>query len=112
MAPIGTRLSKRHLDPDRRRDGLQPEDHHKRSAHRCPAHSRGKTTLEICRCLERYIARELYRQLTRAMNLPAQGPLTNIEASEDLGLGFPPPRTICTEPVPGEWGGVLVVIAP
>jgi transposase len=31
----------------------------------------GKTTREIRRCLKRYIARELYRQLTRTMNLPA-----------------------------------------
>jgi transposase len=31
----------------------------------------GKTTREIRRCLKRYIARELYRQLTRSMNLPA-----------------------------------------
>ena len=30
----------------------------------------GKTTREIRRCLKRYIARELYRQLTRSMNLP------------------------------------------
>ena len=30
----------------------------------------GKTTREIRRCLKRYIARELYRQLTRAWNLP------------------------------------------
>src|SRR5215470_5120604 len=30
----------------------------------------GKTTREIRRCLKRYIARELYRQLTRAMNSP------------------------------------------
>jgi transposase len=31
----------------------------------------GKTTREIRRCLKRYIARELYRHLTRTMNLPA-----------------------------------------
>src|SRR5262249_21762007 len=31
----------------------------------------GKTSREIRRCLKRYIARELYRQLTRSMNLPA-----------------------------------------
>jgi transposase len=31
----------------------------------------GKTPREIRRCLKRYIARELYRQLTRSMNLPA-----------------------------------------
>ena len=31
----------------------------------------GKTTREIRRCLKRYIARELYRQLTRTMNPPA-----------------------------------------
>jgi len=31
----------------------------------------GKTAREIRRCLKRYIARELYRQLTRTMNLPA-----------------------------------------
>ena len=30
----------------------------------------GKTTREIQRCLKRYIARELYRQLTRSMNPP------------------------------------------
>jgi hypothetical protein len=30
----------------------------------------GKTSREIRRCLMRYIARELYRQLTRTMNLP------------------------------------------
>jgi transposase len=30
----------------------------------------GKTAREIRRCLDRYIARELYRQLTRTMNLP------------------------------------------
>jgi transposase len=30
----------------------------------------GKTAREIRRCLKRYIARELYRQLTRTMNLP------------------------------------------
>jgi len=30
----------------------------------------GKTQREIRRCLKRYIARELYRQLTRSMNLP------------------------------------------
>src|SRR5271170_5847352 len=30
----------------------------------------GKTTREIRRCLKRYIARELYRHLTRSMNLP------------------------------------------
>lgn len=30
----------------------------------------GKTPREIRRCLKRYIARELYRQLTRTMNLP------------------------------------------
>ena len=30
----------------------------------------GETTREIRRCLKRYIARELYRQLTRSMNLP------------------------------------------
>jgi transposase len=30
----------------------------------------GKTAREIRRCLKRYIARELYRQLTRSMNLP------------------------------------------
>ena len=33
----------------------------------------GKTNREIRRCLKRYIARELYRQLTRSMNLP-EGP--------------------------------------
>ena len=33
----------------------------------------GKTTREIRRCLKRYIARELYRQLTRSMN-PTLGP--------------------------------------
>jgi hypothetical protein len=31
----------------------------------------GKTPREIRRCLKRYIARELYRQLTRSMNPPA-----------------------------------------
>jgi len=31
----------------------------------------GKTPREIRRCLKRYIARELYRQLTRSMTLPA-----------------------------------------
>jgi transposase len=31
----------------------------------------GKTPREIRRCLKRYIARELYRQLTQSMNLPA-----------------------------------------
>jgi transposase len=31
----------------------------------------GKTPREIRRCLKRYIARELYRQLNRSMNLPA-----------------------------------------
>jgi transposase len=31
----------------------------------------GKTAREIRRCLKRYIARELYRQLTRTMNPPA-----------------------------------------
>jgi hypothetical protein len=30
----------------------------------------GKTTREIRRCFKRYIARELYRQLTRSMNPP------------------------------------------
>ena len=30
----------------------------------------GKTTREIRRCLKRYIARELYSQLTRSMNPP------------------------------------------
>jgi hypothetical protein len=30
----------------------------------------GKTTREIRRCLKRYIARELYRQLSQSMNLP------------------------------------------
>ena len=30
----------------------------------------GKTTRDIRRCLKRYIARELYRQLTRSMNSP------------------------------------------
>jgi transposase len=30
----------------------------------------GKTPREIRRCLKRYIARELYRQLTRSMNPP------------------------------------------
>jgi transposase len=30
----------------------------------------GKTMREIRRCLKRYIARELYRQLTRSMNPP------------------------------------------
>jgi transposase len=30
----------------------------------------GKTTREIRRCLKRYIARELYRQLTQSMNPP------------------------------------------
>lgn len=30
----------------------------------------GKTPREIRRCLKRYIARELYRQLTQSMNLP------------------------------------------
>ena len=30
----------------------------------------GKTTREIRRCLKRYIAHELYRQLNRSMNLP------------------------------------------
>jgi hypothetical protein len=30
----------------------------------------GKTTREIRRCLKRYIARELYRHLTRSMNPP------------------------------------------
>ena len=30
----------------------------------------GKTPREIRRCLKRYIARELYRQLTRSMSLP------------------------------------------
>lgn len=30
----------------------------------------GKTAREIRRCLKRYIARELYRQLTRTMNPP------------------------------------------
>jgi transposase len=33
----------------------------------------GKTAREIRRCLKRYIARELYRQLNRSMNLP-EGP--------------------------------------
>ena len=33
----------------------------------------GKTTREIRRCLKRYIARELYRQLTQSMN-PLAGP--------------------------------------
>ena len=42
----------------------------------------GKTPREIRRCLKRYIARELYRQLTQSMKPPAE-PLTNIEASED-----------------------------
>jgi transposase len=32
--------------------------------------AQGKTTREIRRCLKRYIARELYRQLTRSMNPP------------------------------------------
>ena len=32
----------------------------------------GKTPREIRRCLKRYIARELYRQLTQSMNLPAR----------------------------------------
>jgi len=31
----------------------------------------GKTAREIRRCLKRYIARELYRQLSQSMNLPA-----------------------------------------
>ena len=31
----------------------------------------GKTPREIRRCLKRYIARELYRQLTQSMNRPA-----------------------------------------
>ena len=30
----------------------------------------GKTMREIRRCLKRYIARELYRHLTRSMNPP------------------------------------------
>jgi transposase len=30
----------------------------------------GKTPREIRRCLKRYIARELYRQLTQSMSLP------------------------------------------
>jgi len=30
----------------------------------------GKTSREIRRCLKRYIARELYRHLTRSMNPP------------------------------------------
>jgi hypothetical protein len=30
----------------------------------------GKTTRQIRRCLKRYIARELYRHLTRSMNPP------------------------------------------
>ena len=33
--------------------------------------AQGKTTREIRRCLKRYIARELYRHLTRTMNPPA-----------------------------------------
>ena len=33
--------------------------------------AQGKTTREIRRCLKRYIARELYRYLTRTMNPPA-----------------------------------------
>ena len=33
----------------------------------------GKTTRDIRRCLKRYIARELYRQLTRSMQ-PANRP--------------------------------------
>ena len=37
---------------------------------RRPAHRRGKDPREIRRCLKRYIARELYRQLTRSMNPP------------------------------------------
>jgi transposase len=32
--------------------------------------AQGKTPREIRRCLKRYIARELYRQLTRTMNPP------------------------------------------
>jgi transposase len=32
----------------------------------------GKTAREIRRCLKRYIARELYWQLTRSMNLPVR----------------------------------------
>jgi len=32
----------------------------------------GKTVREIRRCLKRYIARELYRQLTRSINLPVR----------------------------------------
>lgn len=46
-----------------------------RSCPRTPAYvarrtAEGKTTREIRRCLKRYIARELYRQLTRSMNPP------------------------------------------
>jgi hypothetical protein len=44
----------------------------------------GKTTREIRRCLKRYIARELYRHLTRSMNPPRRA-LTNIEASAGSG---------------------------
>ena len=48
----------------------------------------GKTTREIRRCLKRYIARELYRQLTRSMN-PPRAPLTNIEASGAVLFQYP-----------------------
>ena len=41
----------------------------------------GKTPREIRRCLKRYIARELYRQLNQ-LDESARGSLTNIEASE------------------------------
>jgi transposase len=42
-----------------------------RTPHVCrPPHRGGKDPREIRRCLKRYIARELYRQLTRSMNHP------------------------------------------
>jgi transposase len=34
--------------------------------------AQGKTPREIRRCLKRYIARELYRQLTRSMTLASR----------------------------------------
>jgi transposase len=40
-------------------------------AHVARRTAEGKTPREIRRCLKRYIARELYRQLNRSMNLPA-----------------------------------------
>jgi len=40
-------------------------------AHAARRTAEGKTPRESRRCLNRYIARELYRQLTRTMNPPA-----------------------------------------